>query len=583
MCRVVSLTLCLLVATCGFTPVARGQIDCSNDPLVESGDQWNVDGSEHSIGCPEDWNHVFGEDVAIAFIGDGVQFDRQEFAGKYAGGYNFQDPEAPPLPDPGRDHETAAASIALALTHNERLMAGVAGGWAAHPRGCQLYAVRLVNCFQYTDVADGIDNAADAGCKVISLSLGYTEPYEELRLSVLRAYAMGANVVAGKNYNWVTCTPQYPADFLDRNRVTAVGAYGTDGYRCRSGAGGNCGSHGSGCGHGIDLVAPGYALTALDNTQDGYTLGQEGTSFAVPHVSAALGLIRSWLGEWSRPEDAEWIMKYSASDPPDSSDGSNWTWDPYYGHGRLRVDDAFAQLSSLTLTQATAKTTGYSPYFAPTSVEFKNDLGGPLDGVYMVYPYIVWSDVTYDQTYQETPYVWGVGDGSTGWDTTKPQYQLGYCEVAQGSQTSTGCRLQAHVLHVYIPETRSWEFYPCPPKQVVFSYRVWGTPSITPTSPYSDDTPPLRRDLSVASGPNPRGDFGWFDYSVPSNGKVTLSICDVSGRVVRRLVDASRSPGSYRVEWDGKDDAGDRVPGGIYFYRLEQGEGRVSRKMVIVD
>jgi subtilisin family serine protease len=583
MYRRLCLCSCLILAAGGFLQSAGAQSACTNDPLVVSGAQWNVDGSEQSIGCPEDWNYVYGEDVSIAIIGDGVQYDRQDFEGKYVGGYNFQNPGSPPFPAaPGRMHETACASIALALTHNKRLMAGVAGGWAGHPLGCKLYVVRLVDGFQYWNVADGIDKAADAGCKVISLSLGYTQPYEDLRLSVLRAYSMGANVVAGKNYNWITCTPQYPADFQDRSRVTAVGAYGMDGYRCRSGAGGNCGAHGSGCGHGIDMIAPGYNLVALDNTPDGYLTGMEGTSFAIPHVSGAVGLVRSWLGEWSRPEDAEWILKYSASDPPDSSDGSNWTWDPYYGHGRLRVSEAFAQLSELTLTQATAKAKNWSSFFAPTSIQFKNDLGGPLNGTYTAYPYIVWSNVTYEQSYQETPYVWGVGDGSTGWDTTRPQYQLGYCEVREGSQTATGCTLQAFVFSVYIPTQQKWVFYPCNPKDVVFSYRVWGALASAPAPLATVGSSVPGGDLDVRSGPSPFGEFGWFDYSVPATGDVALSICDVTGRQIRTLVDTSRNPGSYRVVWDGKDDDGARVPGGIYFYRLAQGDDQVSRKMVVV-
>ncbi len=76
-----------------------GPSECTNDPLLQSGDQWNLDGP-NGIGCPQDWNYVQGHNVVIAFIGDGVQYTRDEFRGKFAGGYNFQNPGEPPLPFP---------------------------------------------------------------------------------------------------------------------------------------------------------------------------------------------------------------------------------------------------------------------------------------------------------------------------------------------------------------------------------------------------------------------------------------------------------------------------------------------------
>jgi flagellar hook assembly protein FlgD len=51
---------------------------------------------------------------------------------------------------------------------------------------------------------------------------------------------------------------------------------------------------------------------------------------------------------------------------------------------------------------------------------------------------------------------------------------------------------------------------------------------------------------------------------------VNLAIYNVLGRKVKTLVDEHQSAG-YKIEWwDGKDEKGEAVASGIYFYRLEQ-------------
>lgn len=47
-------------------------------------------------------------------------------------------------------------------------------------------------------------------------------------------------------------------------------------------------------------------------------------------------------------------------------------------------------------------------------------------------------------------------------------------------------------------------------------------------------------------------------------------------------MDDVRSPGNYKVIWDGKDDAGKKVGSGVYFYRLNVGENSISKRMVLL-
>ncbi len=75
----------------------------------------------------------------------------------------------------------------------------------------------------------------------------------------------------------------------------------------------------------------------------------------------------------------------------------------------------------------------------------------------------------------------------------------------------------------------------------------------------------------------------------PTNQPVNLSIYDLSGRLIRTLVDELKEPGYYSVHWDGEDNAGRQVSTGIYLYRLqvrsvggEQARALCSTKKMVV-
>jgi hypothetical protein len=73
-------------------------------------------------------------------------------------------------------------------------------------------------------------------------------------------------------------------------------------------------------------------------------------------------------------------------------------------------------------------------------------------------------------------------------------------------------------------------------------------------------------------------------YAVPVRERVSLAVFDLSGRMVRSLVDAELSPGVYQAVWDGHQDrAGGRtVSSGAYFVRLMAGGLVYTRRVVVV-
>jgi flagellar hook assembly protein FlgD len=84
--------------------------------------------------------------------------------------------------------------------------------------------------------------------------------------------------------------------------------------------------------------------------------------------------------------------------------------------------------------------------------------------------------------------------------------------------------------------------------------------------------------------PNPFNPSTAIRCDVPAGGgKVTLRVFDVSGRLVRTLVNGNLGPGTETVTWDGRDDRGEPVSSGVYFYRMTAPGFEMTHKMVFVQ
>ena len=88
--------------------------------------------------------------------------------------------------------------------------------------------------------------------------------------------------------------------------------------------------------------------------------------------------------------------------------------------------------------------------------------------------------------------------------------------------------------------------------------------------------------------PNPFNPDTWIPYEITRNvDNVTVCIYSVSGQLVRTLHLGGKEPGLYMktdsaAYWDGKDESGEPVGSGIYFYQIRAGDSTVTRKMVVV-
>jgi photosystem II stability/assembly factor-like uncharacterized protein len=97
----------------------------------------------------------------------------------------------------------------------------------------------------------------------------------------------------------------------------------------------------------------------------------------------------------------------------------------------------------------------------------------------------------------------------------------------------------------------------------------------------SVETPAAALHLSQ-NHPNPFNPSTEIRFSTPEKGKVQLRIYDVSGRLVRVLVDKALPAGWHTASWDGRNSTGTSVASGIYFYQLRAGKLIESKKMVLL-
>jgi 5-hydroxyisourate hydrolase-like protein (transthyretin family) len=85
-----------------------------------------------------------------------------------------------------------------------------------------------------------------------------------------------------------------------------------------------------------------------------------------------------------------------------------------------------------------------------------------------------------------------------------------------------------------------------------------------------------------ANYPNPFRSVTMIRYAIPVKTQVDLYVFNLQGRLVRRLVDGARlAPGSYKAQWDGKDDFGRAVASGPYVYRLQSPLFVKARVMIL--
>lgn len=106
---------------------------------------------------------------------------------------------------------------------------------------------------------------------------------------------------------------------------------------------------------------------------------------------------------------------------------------------------------------------------------------------------------------------------------------------------------------------------------------LFGCPASSVGSPAADPASVVR------AWPNPSPAGVALAFHARSGGWTSLRIHDVTGGLLRSVIEGPLAPGAQRALWDGRDARGHRVPGGVYWARLESAAGSQAVRILVID
>jgi len=110
---------------------------------------------------------------------------------------------------------------------------------------------------------------------------------------------------------------------------------------------------------------------------------------------------------------------------------------------------------------------------------------------------------------------------------------------------------------------------------------AWVFVKVLPATAVAEQKTPLQTALS-ANHPNPFNPATTIGYSVAHPSHVTISVYNMLGQEIMRLVDEEKPAGHYRVVWNGRNAAGQIMPNGLYICKMAAGDFAKTFKMLML-
>ncbi|RPH74701.1 T9SS C-terminal target domain-containing protein [bacterium] len=115
------------------------------------------------------------------------------------------------------------------------------------------------------------------------------------------------------------------------------------------------------------------------------------------------------------------------------------------------------------------------------------------------------------------------------------------------------------------------------------SAEVWYYTPISSVRPDQISNVPASFNLAQ-NYPNPFNPSTKIRYSLEKADNVTLTIYNINGEAVRNLLSGlQQNAGTHEVTWDAKDNSGNKVSSGVYFYKMKTGSIVTSKKMILMQ
>ncbi len=233
---------------------------------VESDTAWDTAGTGSS-------------DVTIAVVDQGAMYDHPDLAANYKSnpGYDFVDSDSDPYPDSMQEeyHGTHVSGCASAVIDNGTGVAGQSNSSLINAR-----TLSEGGSGSTSDIADGVEWAADQGADIINMSLGGGGYNQTMKDAVTYANNQGALLICAAGNNG-SSSVSYPAAYSECMAISAV----DDSENLASFS-----QYGD-----VDLAAPGVNVLSTTTDTRGSYEELSGTSMATPVTSGVAGLT---LAQW---------------------------------------------------------------------------------------------------------------------------------------------------------------------------------------------------------------------------------------------------------------------------------------------
>lgn len=527
-------------------PIETVTLTYPDDPYFEDDTQWEL----IDIDAEDAWGITHGDDDIIVGMIDPT--------GHAKSSLSELDSKVTILGDTSyADHATKIASIICAETNNDYGMASLNAEGLLYS-----YAYTADNTYN-DDLVDAIEDAVGDSCHIINMSFktiktGYTScflnkteengqnsskrttyyyynhNYGAVSLAIEDAVDAGVICVASAGnesetfFDNLPCEsipyPAYPASYDDVIAVTASDEdedFETD-Y--------NYGSF-------VDVNAPGVDVLVLDD--DGSFDSVSGTSASAGFVSALIALM---LDNNSEIEHDDIIRIFNlSSDKIDSYDYTNG-WNNRLGYGRINAYHAL-----LGTGNGSAPSTPSN--FALTTIQQGSTFR----------PKLTWDQNTeYDLTGYE---IWRKLDGESYTKIATLDYDVTeYVDVtliifSSGNFNTAYYKMRAIDIEAYSSSYTS---------ELSVDYRI----DLKKGKEDNDRLIPDYFALYPCS-PNPFNPTTRIFYDLPKEALVKLTIYNSLGQKVKTLINTTQKPNRFNVLWDGKNEKGQSVSSGIYFYRIQ--------------
>ncbi|MBI2427229.1 MAG: cellulase family glycosylhydrolase [Ignavibacteriales bacterium] len=160
-------------------------------------------------------------------------------------------------------------------------------------------------------------------------------------------------------------------------------------------------------------------------------------------------------------------------------------------------------------------------------------------------------------------------DELDAWFKLMDDHNISWCNWAIEDRGTTASALQSGA-----SSTGGWSVSVLTESGQLMRNKIRSTNPALPAEVDSSEQSPLRYEVRQNS-PNPFNYSTSIQFDLPEETTVQVTVYNIIGQEIKRLVDGTQQRGSHTLRWDGKNDAGTIVPSGVYFYSLTTASSRV--------